>query len=69
MSRKSKDRRTQRQTDTMFFSARGNFKPTPLAPHKTAPFKRRVKCHCLKQASITADIVKCKAAHEGEEGV
>lgn len=44
--------------------------PTSSVAHKIAPFKKKshVKCHCLKSASITADIVKCKVPGGGEEG-
>lgn len=39
---------------------------TPSAPRKIALFKSYIKCHCLKSASINADIVKCKVPHKGE---
>lgn len=42
---------------------------TSSAAYKIAPFKRHVKCHCLKSASIVADIVKCKVPRRGEECV
>lgn len=42
--------------------------PRSPAALRTAPFKRHVKCHCLKSASITADIVKRKVPYKGWGG-